>query len=69
MIRSIETANIARTVRGFRFGRCEFFSLSDVVISDKRCKTQPGACYILFYSAKGIGNYFIHVEGIVGCRC
>lgn len=40
-----------------------------MVISDKRCKTQPGACYILFYSAKRIGNYFIHVEGIVGCRC
>lgn len=31
------TANFARTVWGFRFGRCTHFGLSGVVISDERC--------------------------------
>ena len=30
-------ANFARTVWGFRFGRCTRFGLSGVVISDERC--------------------------------
>ena len=32
-----QIANFVRTVRTFRFGRCEFFGSSGVVISDKRC--------------------------------
>ena len=33
----IEAANFARTVWCFRFGRCTYFGLSGVVLSDERC--------------------------------